>query len=284
MGDIDIIQEETVAYPWVTFKILQRAYCVSSRYINAIIVPTEILAVPESPLTTMGVITLYGQAIEIIDLRVLFQMPPLSEDLADFAKMKELHLEWVEELEASVRENKEFYLAKDPHKCKFGMWFDQFSTENHSLKHVLNRIEEPHKQLHRCAIELEKYRGVSNEKMIEDTLEKATDLCHNHIVPLLDKLIATYAEVNRGIIIVLEMEGSKIGIFADQVTGTKVFEKSDFKLEKSSQLKFSSYIKNIISPPNAPIYMELDVNTIMTLKNPEQNTFDPQEDIFCEIE
>jgi hypothetical protein len=44
------------------------------------------------------------------------------------------HRNWLAELEACVREHRPFGMARDPHQCKFGLWYDRYKTEDRRLK------------------------------------------------------------------------------------------------------------------------------------------------------
>ena len=83
-----------------------------------------------------------------MDLRVRLGMIPLKkeiDDLVDLMKQREQdHRKWLEELESSVRQQREFKLATDPHKCAFGKWYDTFTTDNLTLGHALKKFDQPH--------------------------------------------------------------------------------------------------------------------------------------------
>jgi len=52
------------------------------------------------------------------------------------------------ELEASWREQRPFKMARDPHACRFGLWYDRYQTDNNLLKMTLKKMDEPHQIIH----------------------------------------------------------------------------------------------------------------------------------------
>ena len=54
-----------------------------------------------------------------------------------------------------VKENGKFTLARDPHQCAFGKWFDNFKTDNIAVSEVLKKFDAPHKRIHALADEIE---------------------------------------------------------------------------------------------------------------------------------
>ena len=68
---------------------------------------------------------------------------------------KQDHINWVNELERYMVEGGSFKLARDPHQCALGKWYDHFTTDNMSVTNLLKKIEEPHENLHKAADEAE---------------------------------------------------------------------------------------------------------------------------------
>lgn len=156
----------------------------------------------------------------MIDLRKRLGLRSLAEEnqnLADIlVKRKEDHLNWLKELTASVVENREFKLARDPHKCAFGIWYDSFATNNVYLKILLNKFDEPHKRIHAIADKVDELRRLGRHedalRMIRLTSE--TDL--TKMVHLFDQTIKQIKEVTE-IVIVLERNDCNYGLLVDSV-------------------------------------------------------------------
>ena len=75
-----------------------------------------------------GVINLRGKVMQLIDLRVKLGLPSAKAEFDELIQLlhdrEQDHHNWLTELEACVRERRPFKMAKDPHACKFGLWYD----------------------------------------------------------------------------------------------------------------------------------------------------------------
>ena len=58
------------------------------------------------------------------------------------------HVDWLDALEASVRDGVPFTRATDPHACAFGQWYDRFRTRDEVLGTLLEKFDEPHRRIH----------------------------------------------------------------------------------------------------------------------------------------
>ncbi|MFH1440674.1 MAG: methyl-accepting chemotaxis protein [Candidatus Omnitrophota bacterium] len=58
------------------------------------------------------------------------------------------HLNWMNALSDQFLLDKSFEGQLDPHKCKFGEWYDTFKSDNPEVMKIYASINEPHKKLH----------------------------------------------------------------------------------------------------------------------------------------
>ena len=115
----------------------------------------QVTGIPNAPPEVRGVINLRGKIIELMDLRVKLGLPPLKAEVDGLIQLlrdrEQDHRDWLAELEACVRERRPFGKARDPHKCAFGLWYDQFRTEDRLLRMTLPSMDAPHKAIHATA-------------------------------------------------------------------------------------------------------------------------------------
>jgi purine-binding chemotaxis protein CheW len=141
--------------PFVIFQIKGGLYAVASKNVREIVRMPQVTVVPNAPPEVRGVINLRGKIIKLIDLRVKLGLPPLRAELDALIQLlrdrEQDHRNWLVELEACVRERRRFGMARDPHKCKFGLWYDQFKTEDKLLRMTLPSMDAPHKAIHATA-------------------------------------------------------------------------------------------------------------------------------------
>jgi hypothetical protein len=87
-----------------------------------------------------------------VDLRLWLGMPSFPEGVDNFCttlgKREQDHRNWLNELEASVVEERDFRLTTDPHACAFGRWYDNCQAEDPWLIAALRRFDAPHKRIH----------------------------------------------------------------------------------------------------------------------------------------
>ena len=119
--------------PFVIFQIKGDSYAIASANVREIITMPQVTGIPNTPPQVRGVINLRGRIIKLIDLRVQLGLPPLRAEMDALIQLlrdrEQDHRNWLAELESCVRERRPFGMARDPHKCKFGLWYDRFSTE-----------------------------------------------------------------------------------------------------------------------------------------------------------
>ncbi len=141
--------------PFVIFQVRETLYAISARNVREIVIMPPVIAVPQAPPTVRGVINLRGKVIKLIDLRIKLGFAALSEELATLNQMlierEQDHRNWLSELETAVREHRPFSLARDPHQCKFGQWYDHFTTHNNELQMILRGMDAPHQAIHATA-------------------------------------------------------------------------------------------------------------------------------------
>lgn len=141
--------------PFLLFHIQEGLYAISSAVVREIAKIPQVVSVPAAPPEVRGVINLRGKVIKLIDLRVKLGLRPLRADLDVLVQLlkdrEQDHRNWLAELEACMCERRPFKLTRDPHKCKFGLWYDQFKTMDKLLGMTLPAMDAPHKAIHATA-------------------------------------------------------------------------------------------------------------------------------------
>lgn len=207
--------------PFVLFQVNEGLYALAAQYVREIVLLPPVVSVPQSSPEIRGVINLRGKIIQLIDLRVKLGFPALKAELDALAQLlnerEQDHRNWLAELEACVRERRPFGLARDPHQCKFGRWYDQFSTLNRLLRMTLPGMDAPHKAIHATADK------VLHLVKIGD-LEAAVALISDHRNRELAALVKLFAESrqiladgNREVAIVLARGNECVAFSADMV-------------------------------------------------------------------
>jgi len=214
-------------FPAIVFEIAGNLYSINSRRILSILQSAECQSVPKAAPYLRGMIRYMEMAIAVLDLRVALGMESLLDELANFSSMiddrKKDHVNWVEALERTVKEDEPFTLATDHHKCALGRWRDQYQSEIGEVNFLLKKLDEPHIRLHQCAREiLSIERGKDDEgrqghQKILSVYQKARDNYMPAVLSLLEETKEVFrTSVFRENILVLNGR-SKVGLIVDKV-------------------------------------------------------------------
>lgn len=207
--------------PYVIFRIQDELYAVSSQFVREIVMLPEVSALPNQAPELRGVINLRGKVLPLLDLRTKLGLPSAASELDTLIQLlhdrENDHRNWLSELEASVREHREFKLARDSHACKFGIWYDHFETNNNLLKMVLKKMDEPHQRIHATAgevLHLTEQGAIdqANELLLTRRNGDLDLLCG-----LFEEARRTLRENHRELAVVLHCENTRFAVTIDQV-------------------------------------------------------------------
>jgi purine-binding chemotaxis protein CheW len=168
-----------------------------------------------------GVITLRGAAIPVVDLRMRLGMGDIMDEnkgiIATLKEREKDHLNWISELEASVREERPFTLGTDPTQCAFGRWMGTFEPKTRELGHLLHGFEAPHGSIHGVAQRVTHMASLGDLdgalQMIEST--RTTDL--RFMIEQFKRVFSLLSDRPRQIAIVIEVDDESVGIIVDEV-------------------------------------------------------------------
>ncbi|MBI5069443.1 MAG: chemotaxis protein CheW [Deltaproteobacteria bacterium] len=167
-----------------------------------------------------GVAVLRGRALPALDLRLCLGMAAATDETEQLVTMlgerEQDHRNWLAELEASVAEQRAFKLTTDPRRCKFGLWYFTFQTDDPVVRGELARFEKPHAEIHAVAVQV---AGL----MKEGKSSEAKQLLAATRSGLLAELISDFARVKEAIVaqrreigIVLTLGGRDVVLAVDR--------------------------------------------------------------------
>ncbi|MCX6927690.1 MAG: CZB domain-containing protein [Verrucomicrobia bacterium] len=116
-----------------------------------------------------------------------------------------------------MRERRAFKLAKDPHQCKFGLWYDQFKGKGRMLEMTLPGMDAPHKAIHATAeAALQKAEaGDYDGALAMIAAQRSRELAA--LISLFEESEAILLERNRELAIVLALGAKRLAVSVDQV-------------------------------------------------------------------
>jgi len=224
---------------WVLFKLGVEEYGIRTENIREMVLFTEPSKVPDYPDHMRGVINLRGMVIPVIDLRKRLGKHGLLEEEEELITIlngrEEDHVRWLNELKASVEEDREFTLTTDPHACAFGKWYDNFTTDNQLLQAQLKKFDQPHKSIHNIAIDAAKLR---NEGKKDDALALIQYVWNGKfslLRSLFRETIKLIEDNVSEIVIIVESNDMRVGFIVDKVL--EVTDITPTEIEDSPKIK-----------------------------------------------
>jgi len=166
-------------YPLVTFLIKESQYAISAKYVTNMVTVPSTRPVPHAPTYVRGIINLRGKVLPLIDLRLRLGFPSMTSELDEFTSMlaqrEQDHRNWLNELDASIKEEREFTLTTDPHMCAFGKWYDNYKTEDLSARAILRKFNRPHRRIHAIAHKVEEFQAAGDYESAAEVVKNAKE-------------------------------------------------------------------------------------------------------------
>ena len=227
--------------PWVIIRLQNQLFAVSSSCVREMVAMPKTASVPQMPNYIRGVINLRDKVMLVIDLRASMGMTSLldeTEDLINLLNQREQdHIDWLTELESSVKERREFKLATDSHKCAFGKWYDNFTTDNRILASCLKKFDEPHKRIHAIAIEVKNLEETEDFDSVYSIIERTRHGDLAEMIKLFSEARDLLREFDREIAMVLEWSEKTMAVAVDSIETVEKLSKS--KIEEMPETIFT---------------------------------------------
>lgn len=211
--------------PWVLFNLNRQILAVSADSTQEMITIPDVTPIPRTPQFVRGVINLRGSVIALLDLRLKLNQPSMREEveglISELGKRKQEHIDWLNTLQRSVEKNEPFTLARDPHQCNFGKWYDNYHPQNARLAGVLAEIDIPHRAIHAMADTVDGLLAKNKKQQALDLIEKARETHMAKILDIFEELTNTLCIVSQEVAIVVEHDNTVIALTVDSVEGVE---------------------------------------------------------------
>jgi purine-binding chemotaxis protein CheW len=204
---------------WAIIQAKNQSFAIATQDLREMVIMPEVSEVPNTGANVRGVINLRGRVLPLIDLRKRIGLASLAEEKAAFSAMLEQrekdHHNWLQELESSVTEQREFKLTTDPHKCAFGKWYDAYKPESTMIAMHLKKFDEPHKRIHGVAAEVQNLVAQGLHEQAQALIEETRTSTLARLVELFAELRSLIGESSREIALIVEDSGKRFAISAD---------------------------------------------------------------------
>ena len=230
-------------HQYVVFDLDGQTFAISADCVREMVRLDGVHRTPMAPPYVRGMMLLRGQTVNLVDLRLLLGMRSHQdvhhESLEEFKKRKQDHINWLMELETSVRENRSFGLTLDPHKCAFGRWYDQFRTDDAVLSFKLLQFDQPHQRVHALGGQI---RTLVEHEQRTDAISLIESARKNELsllVRLFDETIPVLAAAEREIVILVSDGARRMGLIVDDAK-----EMHEFKPDEIGELPTDSPLRS----------------------------------------
>ncbi|ATC92915.1 CZB domain-containing protein [Pseudoalteromonas tunicata] len=205
----------------------------------------NLTALPNNNKSFIGVKDYMGTPTPIFDLGLILNNESTHVSNANLAELLQTrekdHLQWFKELENSIENNTPFSLARDPHQCAFGKWYDNFKTDNEDLSAILSRFDEPHKKIHSLADSLINMVKQGQKKQAQEILATERRTTFTLLLRLFESAREQVVLDYKPIIIFTTKDGQNphIGLLVDKVEDSVSVDASEIKpLDKLTSIGF----------------------------------------------
>lgn len=243
------------ACPWLVFQVNEVLYALNSAHIQSIMkMPEEacFVALPDAPDYIRNVVRIREHVVPTLDLRKLYGLLSVQDEYEAFRdtidQRKQDHVHWVKTLKSCVDSGEKFTLATDPHKCKFGAWYYSHRTEHAAISFMMQKIEEPHRQLHEMAEEVlqcnQEHEKCKRIVCVKDAFEKMETELMPQILNSLDEIKEVFHNRYQEKLIVLEDGNRRIALIVDEVKAIDRLTKADGQ-EEFTEMMQNQYIDSV---------------------------------------
>jgi chemotaxis signal transduction protein len=221
-------------------------YLINSERIKEILKYPNIKPLAESSEYIKGIISHKDKIIPILEVRKLLGFDSFeAEQIKLLNNLKKYHISWIDEYESSLKEDKPFTKALDPHKCELGMWIDETlrcMRCNHEgyTDIIKNSVVPYHNALHNDGKEfLDNPDQKSIEKQIESIKEHGTKTIEGlkKLEDEIDRLCKSFEQL-----IICDIDGIDVGFIVDSVAGLHQLDEKNFNLGTEPLSRSSKFI------------------------------------------
>jgi purine-binding chemotaxis protein CheW len=219
--------------PFVLFQVKEGLYAVGAENVREIVILPKVVSLPNVPPEIRGVINLRGKVMPLIDLRTMLGLPSAAAELDGLIQLlsdrEQDHHNWLKELEACVRERRPFKLARDPHACKFGVWYDRYQSDNSLLNMALKKMDDPHRIIHACADTILRLAECGDQDSALRLLAERRNQELAELSRLFDDSRKILREHHRELAVVLCRGKSRFAVSIDRVEAVECIPESDIE-------------------------------------------------------
>jgi len=204
----------------VTFLLSNEEYGFPIEIVNEVLRVGNITKIPNTHDYIVGVLTVRNTVLPIVDMRKIFGMKSLEEELyQQFDFMDKQKKQWLESYKQAIDNNVSFKGNLIANKSLLGDWIDHFRTVSKEIGEVIQDLRYINLKLYENATELMKHRKEMKQSEQKATFEKDIMSIYNQLGSkfegLRDSIKAGIYEDQR--IMVVDFNRTSVGVLVDRV-------------------------------------------------------------------
>lgn len=259
------MNKEKMDLPWILLDVAGLVYAISCKNVLSLNQLSTVTPLPVAPPEIRGVIDFRGHPIQLVDTKKLFNLKSSEEEIKDFSDMMDArlndHINWLNTLEKCVKDNVDFTLTTDPHKCAFGKWYDGYNDNakksNLMFSITFARFDKPHKAIHQIGITAKELIEKNNKKAAIELIEEAKDSGLKQMLHLFDDLKEAYREGKKEIVVVIGHEDNSMSLSVDEIVAIEHLFEFDQDLIKNTMTN-TEYLAGLAKRKNGNSVMLLN--------------------------
>lgn len=219
--------------PWAIVELKGQLFAIATEDMREMVMMPDAAQVPGVPEYIRGVINLRGRVLPVVDLRKRMGLVSALDEAEAFCELMQQreqdHRNWLSELEASVKQRRPFTLTTDPHKCKFGLWYDAYRAGDPWVAAVLRKFDAPHQRIHGVAIEIEKLKARAQYGEADQLVSETRDGLLANLIKLFSELKDLVREAERETAVILADGHRSFAISVDVARSIEKFPPGDIE-------------------------------------------------------
>jgi len=231
-----IIENESTVLTVFTFWIGDELFAIDIDNILSVTQDLDnMLQPPVKSRGLLGVINYMDEPVAVYNFAEMLNIPStrhIKSNLVELLNAREQdHIDWIDALESSLKEDVPFEKARDPHMCEFGKWYDKFKTRDEALSDIMEHFDKPHKEIHALADEL---IGLRDNGQLDSALDKLKIARMTNLNSLIKHFSHARSQIEESlhtVVINITNDGQKplVALQIDEIHEVMNFEKSDLR-------------------------------------------------------
>lgn len=198
-----------------------------------------------------------GTTIPLLDLRIMLGLPSSLAETRDLLQLlhdrEQDHRNWLKELQSSVEQKRPFTLARNPHQCKFGKWYDSFKPQSVSVAFLstFHALDTPHCRIHGIADRVCDLVAQGDHAGAQAIINATRNGELNEIILLFEQLRTVIQQTSREVAMILGLNRRQVALAVDEVTAIEPFDSSSIEnLSEMHQCAHSSLTPHVAKRRN----------------------------------